>query len=600
MAITKKTPDEDISQRIEEIKKDMGKKQEKGWWQKIKSKVVKPVIIGACVAALAAIPTYYLAKDFLLKRQNYPERNVLFRSSRVDFVAGNAESRNSGRADREAVAQFYQGGGVESKVGAYLFTVSRELRGDIEYYNMDNSQKIRVASASQKPEKFQAGMRVQGSLNYREQFAEIVRDSKALPSQKYMVYKVSPERGLREKDVDVVENQDGSRVMVNRLVERRTWPLGWMFGKEKFRAGTSIEDYTNDPENRKLAEEFLSKIKMMDSPETMDRKIREQTVREAMEAEEKMKRRAVYSTFEDGILKILPQESTVYLGELPGIFERIKNWAGFGKEHIRLRVENHWDLWPGDYFSLREINLGKNENRIYPFDKYNNGGYTIVDKFGDLAMVDIKDFMFFFGQDVLYSYYLDMNGDGKLDKEKERIGQVLCRTTHDERRQLEKISKNQLAGSDVTFTINYSFMMPDSDAEKGMEYLKLCAYIETMMPDQIHRGNGKHSLLKFINDQRSDIMLFSGLNRENLSRALTQESTLVAKHDIVNLLIAAKRPYAKELAEMYDMAKEFEGRYGSSELLRERTAIGPLPWIALGLGGWLGLSYYRRRKKQNL
>ena len=46
------------------------------------------------------------------------------------------------------------------------------------------------------------------------------------------------------------------------------------------------------------------------------------------------------------------------------------------------------------------------------------------------------------------------------------------------------------------------------------------------------------------------IMLFSDLTIENMSRALTQESTLVAKYDIVKALIAAKRN--KEKLDMTD------------------------------------------------
>ena len=82
----------------------------------------------------------------------------------------------------------------------------------------------------------------------------------------------------------------------------------------------------------------------------------------------------------------------------------------------------------------------------------------------------------------------------------------------------------------------------EADFEKGLEYFKLCGYIESMLPDQVNHGFGKHSLLGYINAQRSDIMLFNELTIENMSRALTQESTLVAKYDIVKALAAARRP----------------------------------------------------------
>ncbi len=49
---------------------------------------------------------------------------------------------------------------------------------------------------------------------------------------------------------------------------------------------------------------------------------------------------------------------------------------------------------------------------------------------GKLAQIDIQDFILFYGQDVLYSYYFDLNGDGKLtDKTAGAIWSSLCRTT---------------------------------------------------------------------------------------------------------------------------------------------------------------------------
>jgi len=313
-----------------------------------------------------------------------------------------------------------------------------------------------------------------------------------------------------------------------------------------------------------------------------------------------MERITVYSTFEDGFFKILPQESTVYLGHDPSFLERSKHWAGIGRnDDIRLRVENHWDLWPGDYPLLRNIGFGSGENKTFPFAKCNNGNYTIVDKFGDLAKIEIKDFILFYGQDVIYSYYLDLNGNGKIEKADELLGRVLCKTTHDEMEQIDKLAKGEQPEADLTLTINYSFMMPDDNITRGKEYFRLCAYMESFMPDQVHRGFGKHSLLGYINDQRSDLMLADDLCLENLSRALTQESTLVAQYDIVKLLIAARRPYAEELAKTYGIEDEFAGKYNPSTALSERTIIGPLPAIALLLGG-AGFWYMKRRRNQNL
>ena len=594
--------EESIKERIEKLKGNIAGTSKKPLtrWQKIKKSCRKIIPVAIATAVVGGLAATYFAGDFLTKRQNYPERNVLFRSSNVIYMAGNASERAS-KADKESISKYYAGGGIESKVGTYLFETTRELRGDIEYYNMDNSQKIRIASSTQKPEKFQAGIRLGGSLNFREEFAEIVTGSKSKAPQKYMVYKFAPERGLEEKDVDVVEHEDGSREMINRLVELRSWPLGWMFGKEIYRAGTLLEDFVKTPENEELAEEFLKKIRILDSPETIDKSKREKLAKEIMEIGEKMERKTVYASFEDGLFKMLPQESTVYLGYKPGVLERFKHWLGFGlNDCTRLRVENHWNLWPGHFPLLSELHFGSGENTLYPFDKYNNGGYTLEDKFGKIAQIDIRDFILYYGQDVIYQYYLDLNGDGQIDKKSELIGEVLCRTTHDEKKELEKLVKGERPNTDTTLTMNFSFMSPTTDLKRGMDYLRFCAYVESTMPDQIHRGFGRHSFLGFINDERSDIILYSDLSVGNMSRALTQESTLVARYDIVRLLIAAKRPYAQQLAEDLGIGEDFAGRYQSSELLRERLQIGNLPKIAAVLALGAGAYYLYRRKKDRL
>ncbi|MGA1825211.1 MAG: hypothetical protein ACMUIP_11175 [bacterium] len=52
------------------------------------------------------------------------------------------------------------------------------------------------------------------------------------------------------------------------------------------------------------------------------------------------------------------------------------------------QVENYWDLWLGRYPWLAKMSIGDGDNVIYPFDKYNNGGYVIKDRHGDIARID--------------------------------------------------------------------------------------------------------------------------------------------------------------------------------------------------------------------
>ena len=555
----------------------------------------KLVLIGMLVIAAVLVGVFVLTEDYVTKRQNYPERNVLFRSTSVVYIAGGSEEKGTKDVDQLIETEVYEGG-VESKVGTIFFTTQREIRDDIEYFNVYNTKEMRVASATRKPEIVQAGLRIGGSLNFKEQLAEIIVSDETKAPQSYHVYKFVPERGRQEIEVTIVEEPDGTTRLDNRMIERRGFLLGWRYGKE-YRAGTFLEAFISTPENEKRSLQFQEYIRILDSQQTSDRATREQVIKDAMQLSEEIETAPVYMTYEDGFFDLLPQESTIYLAHKPSWLQRARD-AFLGKSpNIRLRVENSWDLFPGRYPFLRKVRIGRGENAVYPFDKYNNGGYTIQDRYGDLARVDIQDFILFYGQDLLYSYYFDLNGDGKLDTETELIGTVLCRTTHDERMDLEKLVGEGKPKTDVSFTMQYSFMSPLAELDQSMEYFALCGYIESLMPDQVNRGFGKHSLLGYINEQRSDIILFTNLSVENMSRALTQESTLVAKYDIVKALIAAKRPYAQQAANAFGIADQFAGTYATSENLKERRNWSHIIGVILLAGMLAAIVRMRRSPK---
>ena len=560
----------------------------------------RALLLAVFVLVAVFVGMFILIEDYLTKRQNYPERNVLFRSTNVVYLAGGSEEKGANEADRVSEAHFYEGG-VESKIGTYSFMTTREVRDDIEYYNMDNSQKIRIVSAAKKPEIVQAGLRIRGSLDFREQFAQLIVGSGAPRTpQSYRVYKFAPERSLTETEVTVVEQADGSTRLDNRMIELRAWLFGWLWGKE-FRAGTLLDEYLDTPANAPRIKAFYAQIKALDSQTSVAPAEREKMITAALALSHEIETVPIYRSYEDGIIDLLPQDSTIYLASDPGWPARVADTLWGKSAQIRWRVDNFWNLLPGWYPLIRQIHFGKGENTIYPFDKYNNGGYVIRDKYGELAKIEIEDFFLRYGQDVLYHYYLDLNGDGQLDPAQELLGTVLCRTTHDERLNLEKLIGFGRPKADVTFTIHYSFMAPDNDVKKGLAYFNLCAYIESMLPDQINRGFGKHSYLGYINDQRSDIMLFKELTIENMSRALTQESTLVAKDDLVKALIAAKRPYAEQVATAYGNAAQFAGQFQPSVQLAERrdwTWLGGLPLTLLFLGG--AIFWLKRQRKQNV
>lgn len=589
---------------------------------------IKRLTLPLVVAGVAA---GYFYLDYKTKRWNYPVRYALIKTENKVDIAGNPEKRAAERADMESFNKFNEGGGGESKIGTQLAETKRVIRGDTQTFKIYDTQNIRIATSNLQTERFQAGMRFYGATSFSEQFAEIVLSSKSKAPQKYMVYEIDPEKGFKTNDIDVVEypierglleNEPGTiverdengkkrkalEVLFNHLVESRN-VLAWKYGRF-YRDGTLLENFSRTEKNKQMSKEFFETVRTLDSEETKDNlELREKLVEKLKGVEANLDKKTVYSTFEDGFFKILPQGGEVYLGENPGFWKRAKHyWFGWTRnESNRLRIEWHMGLFPGNWPILNRIPFGTGKDKSYVFDKYNNGGYSIHDRFGELAKIEIQDFWFNFGQDVVYNYFLDLNGDGKIDTKTELIGKVLCTTTHDEKTEIQRLAHGIIPDHNMTLTTNYSFMAPDSDMKKAWEYFKLCAYVETMMPDQVHRGTGQHSLLGFINDQRSDIMLFRDLSIENMSRALTQESTLVAEHDIVSLLIATGRPYAEELAREYGIHDKFAGKYCVSPNLQERTDFGAFPWLmiygGLGFGGIYGAkrgirSYIDRRKQR--
>ncbi|MDP1694406.1 MAG: hypothetical protein Q8L34_02595 [Candidatus Woesearchaeota archaeon] len=591
-----------VQHRLEALRKSIAEKHQvkaRSRWETIKQKLKKGALITAAVGALGAIPAYYLAEDFFLKRQNYPERNVLYRASQVIHVAGGSEDKRALDTDQDEEIKVYDGG-VQSKVGTYLFRTQRERRDDISYYNMDNPQKIRIASATQKPERVQSGISLGGSTNFKEQLAEIILSNERKSPSNYTTYDFIPERGLEEIELTVVTHPNHQRTLENKMIEKRSLGLGWFFGKE-YRSGTFLEGYARTPHNQELTTSFLRIIAKLNSSDSIDKSKRIALIQEALAVESRLQRIPTLASYEDGFFDVLPQGSTLYLGSQPGFWKRLQHstlpFLGMGKD-TRLRVDNFWDLFPGNIPLLNQLKFGTGDDVAYPCDKYNNGGYVLRDKFGDVAKIAIQDFFFFYGQDLLYSYYLDLNGDGDLDEHGELIGQVLCRTTHDDLVNLEELVGIGQSKKDITCTVNYSFMAPDANRENGLRFLSLCGYLESCMPDQLNRGYGKHSFLGYINRVRSDIFLHRDLTLENMSRALTEESTLIAHQDVVRVLIAAQRPYAEAVANSFGDANTFKGTYQTSPLLQERTEIGPLPTYLLFAGAAFGLRSLFKRKKQ--
>ncbi|MCB9359641.1 hypothetical protein H6503_06950 [Candidatus Woesearchaeota archaeon] len=558
------------------------------------SRMKSKFVIGtAIVAASAALIGGYLWVEYALGRQDYPIRNVVFKAQEEVKISGGSEDKGSDEIDKEVEIEFREGGvagDVESKIGTYHLLTKRSISADLERYDVHDSQYQRIASASKRPERVQSGGSLRAKLVFNEELAEVTKPGESKSDKHYSNYQFIPERGWKEREVTVMD-ENGDRVLKKMLTEHRTPILGFFYGLN-FREGTTLEEFL--PSDH--AKEFFETVKALDSDKVMSKGGRERLVEKAIDIAEALPKITIYRSYEDGIIDWFPQESTIYLGRKANWFQRFANSWGFGDRTMRFRVENHWDLWPGNIPGLENFEIGAGDDSIKPFAKANNGGYSIHDKFGEVARIEIKDFFFHYGQDLVHFYYLDLNGDGKIDKETEMIGKVLYGISHDQHIDLDELVGEGRQKQFLTFSADYVFMSPTSDKERGTELMDLCGYIETFLADAINRGFGKHSSLGYINRVRSDYMFFKDPEIENMSRPLTEESTLVAKHDIVELLKSAGRPQAIEIAEHYGVNDLVEGYEPSSDL-HVKFPIKPYAILLLGGGAVAGLTYLRRRNR---
>ncbi|MFH0925857.1 MAG: hypothetical protein V1872_09580 [bacterium] len=527
----------------------------------------KGVVIVVLSGILLLIVASYFGADFVTKRQDYPIRKVLYQCQESTSFAGREGHLSSKYADRSSVSIITQGNTDGTKLGEMLGIFKNEITDETLVYQLEDKSKTRIAYTPKKREIVQAGLRLKGSVNFSEEFAELIDKP-----GKFITYSFIPERGRKNIEINVLVDEEGRPNFVNELVTYREIPLGSIWGTN-FRDKTKLNEFPKTDKNEEL---FRQLIQLIDdyNNKTLAKIKREKLVKQMLDIEEHLDKIPIFVSYEDGMVDILPQESTTYLFSDPSLIKRIKNL--FSKEKdirieggrsiypkkediielrpleinnskgdiIKIRVENIWDLWPGNYWGLNKLSIGRPPNSIKPFAHCNNGGYVIRDSCGDIAKVVIRDFILYYGDDVLYLYYLDKNGDGKIDEERELIGQVLYRTSHDQKSNVEREIDSGDKKKDFTRRVIYSFMA-GCDWEKRFEEFYLCNTIESFIVNEVNRGFGKHSKLGWVNNQRSNILLLENRSVQNLARALTPESSLVAKYDIIALFRAAGRSYVE-------------------------------------------------------
>jgi hypothetical protein len=501
-----------------------------------KAKILTYGLLGA-----AALGYGVLWFEYKTKRQDYPERDVLFRGEETTWFKGSHEGRDIAFADKESKIEVKLGGTSSTRVGNIYATYEFTYREKGLDFTAINSENKKFVNTTHRPEKVLDNASLSGGNTFIEEGTVLGISEDVNKDPDVITYTLIPERGFRHIELTVLRNPDGSKTLVNKVVDERGL-LGWATDI-RYRAGTYLEQFeVRTPEDEKKTLELFKTINEYDnSKNKASTTSRQEIQRKIFQIADSISTKRIYHSNEDGFLDWLPQESTMYV------------YTGNGpKDYVKLRVENHWDLWPGNLkyipglgHALAKLPIGFGRDQLKPFDHINNGGYTIEDSTGIIARIDIEDFIRPYGYDLIYHYFVDKNGDGKIDKDTECIGRVLYKAVQDERiDELEKnVGKNR-DKVDVTYDWHYAFMAgSDLTPEGSMKDFHLGAYVETVMPNEVNRGFDKHSHIGWINRLRGAIMLRQEPTKYNLTRTLNQEGTIEAAHDIVNLFKAARRPY---------------------------------------------------------
>lgn len=522
---------------------------------------------GIAALALGGLTWSALKIDFITKRQDYPVRNVIAEVYQTTDYSTSGQSQDKANAGTTTIYQIYRGSkaGTQTKIEDIVASAEYHRTEANENYHLKDQKNNRIANAYFKNERVQAGLSfIPGSVTFKDMYGVVMNLQKntnadITPKEDedaFLIYRIEPERGLNEFETNVLR-LNGQKKLINRLTESRMEFLGRFWGLN-FRRGTVVEHYVAQEDNAKI-KEFFDLIDRFNRTKSTDAKERVKLIEMIKNTEAAIPRKPIYKTYEDGIIKLFPQESTIYLCSNPGWWERtgfniVENleqlkarltlglWPKKVHKEGVLRIENHFDFFPGNIPLLNKLKYSTPTRILSLFDKVNNGGYEIIDNVGTLARVDMQDFWLKYDKDVVYNYYLDKDGNGKIDKTKELIGKVLYHTARKED------SSNSLATVQDRKVLTFMGGF-ETDSEKRDRDFLMCAYIESMMPDQLNRGYGKHSNLGHINEARSSIILYGKPSFTNLSRAVEFENSLVAAHDIYEVLYAGQRPFAKKFLE---------------------------------------------------
>ncbi|MDH5802746.1 MAG: hypothetical protein OEZ68_18240, partial [Gammaproteobacteria bacterium] len=403
----------------------------------------KLVLLALLLLTICFFVLLFLMEDYLTKRQAYPIRHVLFQCNEtVQFSRGKI-GRQDRFWDRDARTIIQKGNSDGTKLGDILGIQKLETTDEGGQYQLEDKDKTRIAYAVTKLEPVQAGISFTGTLDFRETYAEILGEN-----DRFINYRIIPERGAHNLEVNVIADAEGNKKLVNKLITYRSKPLGVLWGT-RFRSATSLDEFLDTPKNQSKERHFFELVDQYHGQAKLSGEQRLKLVQELAQTINSMETQSIYISHEDGIVDYVAQESSTFLFNRPSVVQQFTtplysddgtkpSPGNSGKqgdfainntnqELVHIRVERLIDLFPGNYFLLNNLIIGDAPNIVRPFSHTNNGGYEIVDGQGVVAKIEIEDFFLHYGDDLLYKYYLDKDGNGIIDSDKELIGQVLYR-----------------------------------------------------------------------------------------------------------------------------------------------------------------------------
>ncbi len=493
-------------------------------------------IVGLCLLALLIGVGFLLVRAFLESRWTLPETSITARIEEdlfynVTYNESSSDIENINYGTDEIIHQGNPATGVEGVQGV----VERNQTENRVNYQLKDKRDILVATSTEVQVANRPLFDKTAIVAHLEQ-SFLVGPADSGRQRAYTSYEVRGKR-LHAQTTTTLVAEGASNRLANTLFEySEVW--GW-FG-DRARAGSKLVEYS-----RRLPEAKLARF-----------------VSEHRAWHDQQKTRLA-NPFRETLKALAPHERPIFTTD--------EGWPGPWWQLDLLPQGINLDLHADrDGKTNHRVRISWDKTGLFPW-RWLNGGYIARDSVGELFRIRIRDHWLHFKNQLEYLYFLDLDGNGKIDRELELIGQVNYLPADSPLKESFKRKGDVVLTRERTeeFTRNKTYVFRvGADPERSMEDFWLCDAIEKMIPDAINKGFARDSHLAYIERARDDFILTHELTPAALHSAVNQEDALAWKAAVVKLLETTQRPYAAELADYY---------FGDPEFPDYREAQGATP-----------------------